>query len=192
MYAATRGNRSEAFGPSVEMPASINNGEPLLTVKISDAALHLHFARLSGGNYRVWRATREAAGGPFGTPQMLREWAFTDFPARDGSARFWSQRVQVIPFPAKYRDFVIALQPMDAAESNAKAIGEGVPTWYEPSSGKLWFVNGANSHEMRWDGAAWSSSISSDWTVEFTSLDSCRMYGRNGTTAVTRSRVFTP
>lgn len=192
LYAASRGGLGDTFGNAVELPPIINNGVRVTYLHITDDALSLYFTRFDGSVSRVYYTYRAVAGAAFGEPQLLRDAALHDFPARDGSSRFWARNN-----PATT---TFALRPVDAPEEQARQVDRGVPNWYEPASSTLWYrrldiVNDQlvpKTFATRWDGNAWGAPVLSEVDVEFTSLDACRLYGKVGTSVVMRSRVPPP
>lgn len=192
LYAASRGGLGDSFADALQLPSSVIGSGNFSFVRISDDGLSLRFTR----DNNVYIATRAATGAAFAPAQLLRGDAQRDFPARDGSGRFWSRNVDD-------NTTVFALRPADAPEGSAVRLGRGSPLWFEPATLTLWFYRidilsafppryEVNPYTARWNGSGWDGAQRADLFVEYTSPDACRIYGRQGTNVVVRSRVPPP
>lgn len=193
VYAATRPSRSEPFGEALELGSNVNGGVQTLAVFARDDGLGLLFNRFDGANSQVLAVSRSAPGEAFGEAVLHRANAILEMHARDGSAGFFARNVE------GGITAIFQLRPASAPEQEAVLLADGVPQWFEPESGTLWFEQYFESPAPRfyprtahWDGERWGDSLPTDLPIYWTSPDLCRLYGVSEAGIVMRTRVSPP
>lgn len=196
VFAATRSTRTEPFAPAVEMGSNVNGSVHAFGVMTNDPGLELLFNRFDGQTSQVFRVSRPTPTEAFGEAALFRANAILEVPARDLSVRFFARNV---PNGGGETTVIYQLRPADAPEDQAILLADGVPFWFEPESGTLWFEQyfeepapGFYPRTAHWDGTAWGDSLPTDMRVYWTTPDRCRLYGTNEQGIVVRTRVPPP
>ena len=148
--------------------------------------------RLLQRNSRRWPASAASSGVANGR-RRSRAGAAASSSARDGSAGFFARNVE------GGITAIFQLRPASAPEQEAVLLADGVPQWFEPESGTLWFEQYFESPAPRfyprtahWDGERWGDSLPTDLPIYWTSPDLCRLYGVSEAGIVMRTRVSPP
>lgn len=183
VFTAQRQSRAEPFAEPLDTGLEVFS-PPFGHLHVTDDGMSLYFARYDADQVvRVYVARRENADAALGVPTVYREGAYADLSARDGSARLFSSIVGDVLR-------ISVVRPANADPLLAQPIADGFLSWYEPSSGTLWFTQliadpfSYVPMQMRWDGAAWSAPVAAE-RINHSSVDGCRLYGQDAAGNVT-------